>query len=48
MKGRSGKEICAELTVNEFDCMTRYLRNNKAREHYRVAIVVDALVKLTA
>jgi Holliday junction resolvase len=45
VKGRSGKEICAELTVNEFDCMTRYQRNKKARECYRVAIVVDALAK---
>lgn len=43
VKGRSGKEVCADLSANEFDCLKLYERERKPRAHYRVAIVTDAL-----
>ena len=45
VKGRSGRDVVAELSVNEFDCLNRYLRRRKPNEHYRIAIVTDALAK---
>lgn len=44
VKGRLGKEICADLSANEFDCLRLYQRERKPRVHYRIAIVTDALV----
>lgn len=45
VKGRSGSDVVAELSVNEFDCLSRYQRLRKPDEHYRIAIVTDALAK---
>lgn len=45
VKGRSGADICADLSANEFDCLKRYGRERKPDRHYRIAIVTDALVK---
>jgi hypothetical protein len=45
VKGRSGSEVVADLSVNEFECLTRYQRLQNPDKHYRVAIVTDALVK---
>jgi hypothetical protein len=44
VKGRSGKDVCAELSANEFDCLKQYARERKPLAHYRIAIVTDALV----
>jgi hypothetical protein len=43
VKGRSGVDVAAELSVNEFEYLSRYqnIRNSKA--HYRIAIVTNAL-----
>jgi hypothetical protein len=45
VKGRSGSDATADLSVNEFDCLTRYARERDPKGHYRVAIVTDALGK---
>ena len=45
VKGRSGSDVVAELSVNEFDCLSRYQRLRKPEEHYRIAIVTEALAK---
>lgn len=45
VKGRSGTDVIAELSVNEFDCLSRYQRLRKTEKHYRIAIVTDALAK---
>jgi Protein NO VEIN, C-terminal len=45
VKGRSGRDAVAELSVNEFDCLSRYQCLRKPKEHYRIAIVTDALAK---
>ncbi|MGO6859789.1 protein NO VEIN domain-containing protein [Rhizobium ruizarguesonis] len=45
VKGRSGSDVCAELTVNEFDCLRNYQRQRSPNAHYRIAIVTDALNK---
>lgn len=45
VKGRSGSDVAAELSVNEFDCLSRYQRHSESEGHYRVAIVTDALTK---
>lgn len=44
VKGRSGRDVCADLSVNEFDCLKKYERERKPGAHYRIAIVTDALV----
>lgn len=44
VKGRSGGDVCADLSANEFDCLKQYQRERKARAHYRIAIVTEALV----
>jgi hypothetical protein len=43
VKGRSGKDIAAEFSVNEFQCLLRYQALLDSKEHYRVAIVTNAL-----
>jgi len=43
VKGRSGSDICADLTANEFDCLKLYERDRTPDAHYRIAIVTDAL-----
>jgi hypothetical protein len=45
VKGRSSSDVVAELSVNEFDCLSRYRRLRKPKGHYRIAIVTDALTK---
>lgn len=45
VKGRSGSDISADITANEFDCLKRYQREKNPDAHYRIAIVTDALVK---
>jgi hypothetical protein len=45
VKGRSGPDVCAELSANEFDCLKLYERERTPTAHYRVVIVTDALVK---
>jgi hypothetical protein len=45
VKGRSGNDVSAELSVNEFDCLKAYQRERNPKAHYRIAIVTDALVK---
>ncbi|MDB5541249.1 MAG: hypothetical protein JWQ89_2976 [Devosia sp.] len=45
VKGRSGGDVVADLSVNEFDCLSRYQRLRKPEKHYRIAIVTDALGK---
>ncbi|MBY5505328.1 DUF3883 domain-containing protein [Rhizobium leguminosarum] len=45
VKGRSGSDVSAELTVNEFDCLKNYQRQRNPNAHYRIAIVTDALNK---
>jgi Domain of unknown function (DUF3883) len=44
VKGRSGHDICADLSSNEFDCLKQYVRERKPGAHYRIAIVTQALV----
>lgn len=44
VKGRSGKDVCADLSANEFDCLKQYAREQRPSAHYRIAIVTDALV----
>lgn len=44
VKGRSGGDVCADLSANEFDCLKRYERERSPEAHYRIAIVTDALV----
>lgn len=44
VKGRSGVDICADLSANEFDCLKQYERERNPRAHYRIAIVTNALV----
>lgn len=43
VKGRSGHDICADLSVNEFNCLKQYERQKKPDAHYRIAIVTEAL-----
>ena len=43
VKGRSGSDVSADLTVNEFDCLRNYERQRNPDAHYRIAIVTDAL-----
>ncbi|MCI5076399.1 DUF3883 domain-containing protein [Oricola sp.] len=43
VKGRSGSDVSAELTVNEFDCLKKYQRSRNPNAHYRIAIVTNAL-----
>ncbi len=43
VKGRSGPDVCADLSANEFDCLKQHERKPKEHEHYRVAIVTTAL-----
>ncbi|MDL2399456.1 DUF3883 domain-containing protein [Rhizobium mayense] len=45
VKGRSGSDVSAELTVNEFNCLKNYQKQRSPNAHYRVAIVTDALDK---
>jgi hypothetical protein len=45
VKGRSGSDVSAELTVNEFDCLRNYQKSRNPKAHYRIAIVTDALAK---
>lgn len=45
VKGRSGSDIDAELTVNEYLCLKDYARQRDPDANYRVAIVTDALAK---
>jgi hypothetical protein len=45
VKGRSGEDVAADVTVNEFDCLKRYQRVRNPNWHYRVAIVTNALSK---
>ena len=45
VKGRSGTDVCADLSPNEFDCLKRYERQREPEAHYRIAIVTDALLK---
>ncbi|MGO8117033.1 DUF3883 domain-containing protein [Rhizobium leguminosarum] len=45
VKGRSGSDVSAELTVNEFDCLKNYQTQRRPNAHYRIAIVTDALNK---
>lgn len=47
VKGRSGSDLSAELTVNEFDCLKNYQSNRNSKAHYRIAIVTTALTKPT-
>jgi hypothetical protein len=44
VKGRSGRDVCADLSANEFACLKQYERERKLGAHYRIAIVTDALV----
>lgn len=44
VKGRSGNEVCADLSANEYACLKQYERENKPKAHYRIAIVTNALV----
>lgn len=44
VKGRSGNDVCADLSANEFDCLKQYQRERKPHAHYRIAIVIEALV----
>lgn len=44
VKGRSGRDVSADLSANEFDCLKQYESKRKPGEHYRIAIVTDALV----
>lgn len=44
VKGRSGRDVCADLSANEFDCLKQYAREQRPSAHYRIAIVTDALV----
>lgn len=44
VKGRSGGDICADLSANEFDCLKFYERERTPDAHYRIAIVTEALV----
>lgn len=44
VKGRSGHDVRADLSANEFDCLKEFERELKPRAHYRIAIVTDALV----
>jgi hypothetical protein len=43
VKGRSGSDVAAELSVNEFECLSRYQRLSDPEGHYRIAIVTNAL-----
>jgi len=45
VKGRSGSDVSAELTVNEFDCLKNYQKSRDPKAHYRIAIVTEALTK---
>jgi len=45
VKGRSGSDVCADLSANEFSCLKRYQRERMPDAHYRVAIVTNALDK---
>ncbi|MDW9464053.1 DUF3883 domain-containing protein [Sinorhizobium meliloti] len=45
VKGRSGSDVSAELTVNEFACLKNYQTQRSPNAHYRIAIVTDALNK---
>lgn len=45
VKGRSGNDVSAELTVNEFNCLNKYQRTRNPEAHYRIAIVTNTLVK---
>ena len=45
VKGRSGVDISADLSANEFECLKRYERQRNPGAHYRIAIVTDTLVK---
>ncbi|HJW42631.1 MAG TPA: DUF3883 domain-containing protein [Rhizomicrobium sp.] len=45
VKGRSGNEVAAELSVNEFNCLRHYHGERNPKAHYRIAIVTDALVR---
>lgn len=44
VKGRSGGEVRADLSANEFDCLKEYESARNPSAHYRIAIVTDALV----
>jgi hypothetical protein len=44
VKGRSGGDVCADLSANEFDCLKQYERERTPGAHYRIAIVTGALV----
>ncbi|MDN2583101.1 DUF3883 domain-containing protein [Aquibium sp. ELW1220] len=45
VKGRSGSDVSAELTVNEFNYLKDYQRDRNPSAHYRIAIVTNALTK---
>ena len=44
VKERSGDDVRADLSANEYDCLRQYQRERNARAHYRIAIVTEALV----
>jgi hypothetical protein len=44
VKGRSGGDVCADLSANEYACLKRYERDRAEGAHYRIAIVTNALV----
>lgn len=43
VKGRSGSDIAADLSVNEFGALGQYQRQRSPSAHYRIAIVTNAL-----
>ncbi len=43
VKGRSGPDVCADLTINEYKCLLKYVRQRTPAAHYRIAIVTNAL-----
>lgn len=43
VKGRSGRDVSAELTVNERSCLKQYVGQKRPRAHYRIVIVTEAL-----
>jgi len=45
VKGRSGSDIGAELTVNEYACLKAHERRHDAEANHRIVIVTDALAK---
>lgn len=44
VKGRSGPDVSADLSVNEYNCLKKYELEKQPSAHYRIAIVTDALV----